>query len=386
VLTGDPGIVSPRLWQESKVSIFRNTAAAFSVRGSDTLARDEDELELFRYELPEDLIARRPVSSRSSARLMVLDRGAKSIEHASFESLSSYFDEGDCLVLNETRVIPCRLDGTRTETGGKLELLFVRKRERSLWEALVRPARRLRDGTDVSVSGGATMKIIERVSGARFLVEVPENFESYLEQWGKMPIPPYLKRAPDSQDKKDYQTVYARVLGSSAAPTAGLHFSRETMRKLEAKGVSVTKLVLHVGPGTFKPLVPGPLSSQKLDPEYYEITSETCHVVNRTRGRGGRVFAVGTSTARALETVTALANNGRDSSLVPSHGWTEKFIYPPYEFRAIDALVTNFHLPASSVLLLVCAFAGTEFTLSAYEEAKERQYRFYSYGDAMLII
>ncbi len=345
-----------------------------------------DELKHYSYELPEDLIASRPISPRSSSRLMVLDRGAKSIEHTAFESLPSFFDEGDCLVLNETRVMPCRLDGARTETGGKQELLFFRKRDELLWEALVRPARRLREGTSISVAGGARVKVVERVSGATFLFEVPEEFESHLEQWGKMPIPPYLRRAPDGEDKKDYQTVYARVPGSSAAPTAGLHFSRETMRKLEARGVSVTKLVLHVGPGTFRPLVAGPLSSQKLDPEYYEITAETCQIVNRTRGRGGRVFAVGTSTARALETVAALDENGGGTSLVPLSGWTEKFIYPPYHFRIIDALVTNFHLPASSVLLLVCAFAGRDFVLSAYEEAKERQYRFYSYGDAMLIV
>jgi S-adenosylmethionine:tRNA ribosyltransferase-isomerase len=358
------------------------------VRRRDTLRSGEgvDELKPFSFELPEDFIASRPISPRSSSKLMVLDRGAKSIEHRGFESLPAFFDEGDCLVLNETRVMPCRLDGTRVETGGKLELLFVRKRENLLWEALVRPTRRLREGTSISVVGGAEVKVVERVSGATFLFEVPEGFESHIERWGNMPIPPYLRRLPDAEDKKDYQTVYARVPGSSAAPTAGLHFSRETMRKLEARGVSVAKLVLHVGPGTFKPLTAGPLASQRLDPEYYEITAETCQVINRTKGRGGRIFAVGTSTARALETVATLGENGSSSSLVPREGWTDKFIYPPYEFSMIDALVTNFHLPASSVLLLTCAFAGREFILSAYEEAKERGYRFYSYGDAMLIV
>jgi S-adenosylmethionine:tRNA ribosyltransferase-isomerase len=379
---------------------------AYSVRKKGISASGEDELGSFVFDLPESFVARRPVSPRSSSKLMVLDRGAKSVFHSSFESLPSYFDEGDCLVLNETRVLPCRLDGTRTATGGRLELLFVRKSGGALWEALVRPTRRLREGTSISVAGGAEVKVAERVSGATFLFEVPDDFEGYLEKWGKMPIPPYLKRPPDSEDREDYQTVYARVSGSSAAPTAGLHFSGETIRKLEARGVSVTKLVLHVGPGTFKPLIPGSLASQRLDPEYYKITAETCQVINRARGRGGRVFAVGTSTARALESAaevgkvsveqgngsavqkSAGAASGRRiaASLEPQEGWTEKFIYPPYEFRSIDALVTNFHLPASSVLLLVCAFAGREFLLSAYEEAKAKGYRFYSYGDAMLIL
>jgi S-adenosylmethionine:tRNA ribosyltransferase-isomerase len=220
---------------------------------------------------------------------------------------------------------------------------------------------------------------VERIAGASFSVDVPEQFEDYLEKWGEMPIPPYIRRKADDDDRKHYQTVYARVAGSSAAPTAGLHLTREILRKLEARGVGIARLILHVGPGTFRPLTPGKLSSQKLDPEYYEITAEACQVINRVRGRGGRVFAVGTSTARVLETAAS-------DVLVPSKGWTNKFIFPPYEFKKVDALVTNFHLPASSVLLLVCAFAGREFILRAYEEAKREGYRFYSYGDGMLIV
>jgi len=347
-------------------------------------ARSENELEAFEFELPESFIAERPASPRGSSRLMVLDRAALSAEHSLFESFPFFLEEGDCLVVNETRVRPCRIYGTKAETGGEVELLFVRKIEELQWEALAKPARRLREGTIILLSGGASAKITERTSGVSFVLEVPEAFEEYLEKWGEMPIPPYIGRRADHDDKEDYQTVYARVIGSSAAPTAGLHFTKEIFRKLEARGVGIARLTLHVGPGTFRPLAPGKLSSQKLDPEYYEVTADACRIINRVRGRGGRVFAVGTSTARVLETVASLAN-GR-APLVPSKGWTEKFIYPPYEFKTVDALVTNFHLPGSSVLLLVCAFAGREFILKAYEEAKKEQYRFYSYGDGMLIL
>jgi S-adenosylmethionine:tRNA ribosyltransferase-isomerase len=340
-------------------------------------ARGEDELEAFEFELPESFIAKRPAMPRGSSRLMVLDRAALGIEHSSFESFPSYLEEGDCLVLNETKVRPCRISGVRAETGGKVELLFVRRGEGLQWEALARPARRLKVGATISLKGGASAKIVERIAGASFSVDVPEQFEDYLEKWGEMPIPPYIRRKADDDDREHYQTVYARVAGSSAAPTAGLHLTREILRKLEARGVGIARLILHVGPGTFRPLTPGKLSSQKLDPEYYEITAEACQVINRVRGRGGRVFAVGTSTARVLETAAS-------DVLVPSKGWTNKFIFPPYEFKKVDALVTNFHLPASSVLLMVCAFAGREFILRAYEEAKREGYRFYSYGDGML--
>jgi len=392
-------------------------------------ARGENELEAFEFDLPESFVARRPAVPRGSSRLMVLDRAALSIEHSVFESFPSYLEEGDCLVLNETKVRPCRVFGERVETGGKLELLFVRRSEGpkgkgSLWEALVKPSRRLKDGTVVSLNGGANARIAEKISGASFLIEVPDGFEDYLEKWGEMPIPPYIRRRADADDRKHYQTVYARVTGSSAAPTAGLHFTREILHKLEARGVAIARLILHVGPGTFRPLIPGKLSSQKLDPEYYEITAEACRIINRARGRGGRVFAVGTTTARVLETVAygvedkceacdaaserdgqttqsegdrALVRGGERPSifsrpsvpskpLVPSKGWTDRFIYPPYEFKIVDALVTNFHLPGSSVLLLVCAFAGREFILRAYEEAKKEKYRFYSYGDGMLLV
>ncbi len=337
-------------------------------------------LEDFHYELPQSFVAKRPLSPRGSSRLMVLDRAAQSIEHSTFGSLASYLEEGDCIVFNDTKVMPCRLSATRTGTGGRVEVLFVRKEGESRWEALVRPARRLRSGSRLVLSGGSTADVVERLSGASFLLSVPEPFEEYMESWGQMPIPPYMKRFADEGDREDYQTVYARVLGSCAAPTAGLHFTRETLRRLEARGVEMAKVLLHVGPGTFQPLKPGPLAGQTLGAEYYDVTSETCQVVNRARGRGGRVFAVGTSTARALETLA------EGPGLRPARGWTEKFIYPPYDFNTVDALITNFHLPRSSVLLLTCAFAGREFVLSAYEEAKRAGYRFYSYGDSMLIV
>ena len=351
-------------------------------------------LEDFHYDLPQSFIAGRPVSPRDSSRLMVLDRAARSIQHFTFGSLPSFLDEGDCVVLNDTKVMPCRLQAARQETGGKVELLFVRRRGQGLWEALVRPGRKIKQGTELALNGGGRAEFVERVSGSTFLFRVSEPFEEYLESWGEMPIPPYMKREADAEDRDDYQTVYARTAGSCAAPTAGLHFTRETFRKLEARGVEIAKVLLHVGPGTFKPLQPGPIAGQTLDPEYFEVTAETCQVVNRTRGRGGRVFGVGTTTARTLETLAGLAEGagsregtaGTAPGLVPAKGWSEKFIYPPYDFRAVDALITNFHLPGSSVMLLTCAFAGRELILSAYEEAKRTGYRFYSYGDSMLIV
>lgn len=404
---------------------------------SDADSRPEDTaygltLEDFHYELPQDFIARRPLTPRDSSRLMVLDRAAQSIEHFTFGSLPSYLEEGDCVVLNDTKVMPCRLQATRPETGGKVELLFVRRRGACQWEALVRPGRKMKEGTLLVLHGGGSAEVVERTSASTFLFRVSEPFEEYMESWGEMPIPPYMKRHADAGDRDDYQTVYAKTPGSCAAPTAGLHFTRETFQKLEARGVEIVKVLLHVGPGTFKPLKPGPIAGQTLDPEYFEATAETCQVVNRTRGRGGRVFAVGTTTTRSLETLADLAagaevafrasvaaeggsaaaadvgGGAADStsvggdgaagvakrvapgdgapSLEPAKGWTEKFIYPPYDFKVVDALITNFHLPGSSVMLLTCAFAGRELILSAYEEAKRTGYRFYSYGDSMLII
>ena len=351
-------------------------------------------LEDFHYDLPQSFIATRPVAPRDSSRLMVLDRAAQSIEHFTFASLPSFLDEGDCVVLNDTKVMPCRLQAARQETGGKVELLFVRRRGEGLWEALVKPGRRMKQGAQLALNGGGCAEFIERVTGSTFLFRVSEPFEEYMESWGEMPIPPYMKRQADVGDRDDYQTVYARAAGSCAAPTAGLHFTRETFRKLEARGVEISRVLLHVGPGTFRPLKPGPIAGQTLDPEYFEVTAETCQVVNRTRGRGGRVFAVGTTTTRTLETLADLSAGAVNHlgaadttpSLVPAKGWAEKFIYPPYDFKAVDALITNFHLPGSSVMLLTCAFAGRELVLSAYEEAKRTGYRFYSYGDSMLIV
>ncbi|MBN1504317.1 MAG: S-adenosylmethionine:tRNA ribosyltransferase-isomerase, partial [Candidatus Eisenbacteria bacterium] len=268
-------------------------------------------LEDFHYDLPRSFIAKRPVTPRDSSRLMVLDRAAQSIGHLTFGSLPSFLEEGDCVVLNDTRVMPCRLRAVRQETGGHLELLFIRRRSEGLWEALVRPGRRVTQGTRLVMEGGGSAEFVERVSGSTFLFRVEEPLEEYMERWGEMPIPPYMRRQADVDDVDDYQTVYARATGSCAAPTAGLHFTRETFQKLEARGVEIAKVLLHVGPGTFKPLKSGPIAGQTLDPEYFEATAETCQVVNRTRGRGGRVFAVGTSTARTLETLVDLAAGGR---------------------------------------------------------------------------
>jgi len=332
----------------------------------------------FDYQLPKGLIAQHPVEPRDHARLMVLHRGSGTLEHRRFYELPRYLREGDVLVVNESKVFPARLLGRRS-SGGKVELLLLRRLEGDLWEALARPGRRVRPGEKLYFGEGVTGEVVERTEDGKRVVKFSGDLEA-LRRLGQVPLPPYIRRPPVPEDEERYQTVYAKVEGSVAAPTAGLHFTEELLGKLREEGVRIVPVVLHVGPGTFRP-VEGEVSEHRMEPEYYEITGEAADAINEARGRGGRVVAVGTTSVRVLETVA-----DEEGRVRPGRGLTELFIYPPYRFKAVDVLITNFHLPRSTLLMLVAAFAGRERVLEAYGEAVRLGYRFYSYGDAMLIL
>ena len=328
----------------------------------------------FDYELPEGQIAQTPVAARTDARLLHLPSAGDAV-HRSFRDFPGLLRRGDVLVLNETRVVPARLE-LRRATGGAAEVFLVRE-EAAGWRALLRPAKRIRDGEILRGEGdGFTVRILESGEGEA-LVEFPDlPADEVMARFGRVPLPPYVRREPTDEDRVRYQTVYARVPGAVAAPTAGLHFDDAVLRDVEARGVTVARLVLHVGPGTFRPLPEGELGAHRLDAERYEIPDPAWDAVQRAGDAGGRVVAVGTTVVRALE--TAAAGGGL-------HGATELFVRPPFEFRCVEALLTNFHLPRSSLLCLVAAFSGRERILAAYREAVERGYRFYSYGDATFL-
>jgi len=333
----------------------------------------------FDYALPPDRIAQHPVEPRDHARLMVLHRDSGKLEHRRFYEVVDYLRRGDVLVINETRVFPARLVGKRP-SGGKVELLLVRPLGRDTWEALAKPGRKVRPGERLLFGEGKlTGEVVERTEDGKRVVRFSGDIET-LRNLGQVPLPPYIRRSPIPEDRERYQTVYARVEGSVAAPTAGLHFTEELLERLREKGVEVVPIVLHVGPGTFRP-VRGEVSEHRMEAEYYEVSPRAAEVVNLAREKGGRVVAVGTTSVRTLETVA-----DEEGRVRPGSGWTELFIYPPYRFRVVDALITNFHLPRSTLLMLVAAFAGRERVLEAYMEAVRLGYRFYSYGDAMLII
>jgi S-adenosylmethionine:tRNA ribosyltransferase-isomerase len=351
----------------------------------------------FVYDLPEGMIAYTPAARREDARLLVLDRKAGTTEHTRFSDVVRFLRPGDVLVVNETRVIRARLEGEKTGTGGHTDLLLLREIEPGKWEALVSPSRRIHTGTEIVLAGGHTCRVTDRLAGGKRVVEFDtQDVMQLLDEIGEVPLPPYIKRRPDSADRERYQTVYARRNGSVAAPTAGLHFTDELLSAIEALGVDVARLTLHVGLGSFRPVKDEDPSQHILEPEYFEIDEACCSKVNAARPRGGRIVAVGTTSVRGLETAAdrsggsggsgARGSSGSAPNLVPARGWTEKFILPPYDFRMVDALVTNFHLPCSTLLMLVAAFAGRETILAAYREAVSRGYRFYSYGDAMMIL
>ncbi len=337
----------------------------------------------FKYKLPEKLIAQFPPAKRDQSRLMVLNREKQTIEQQVFKDIVDYFEKGDCLVVNETKVFPARLMGTKDKTDAQVEIFLLRELENGLWEVLVRPARKVRVGNRLSVNNKLYCDVIDNtVSGGRVVrFNYIGDFFEIVDKIGKSPLPPYINRDPEQLDKERYQTVYSRVRGAVAAPTAGLHFTKPLLRKIEQKGVTIARVVLHLGLGSFRPVVVEDLSRHKMDSEYYEVTQTTADIINQTRKEGGRVFTVGTSTTRALE--TAVTSEGWTK---PAKGWTDKFIYPPYKLKITDGMITNFHLPSSTLLILVCAFAGRDFVFKAYRKAIREKYNFYSYGDAMLIV
>lgn len=336
----------------------------------------------FYYELPQELIAQEPLEKRDSSRLMVLHRKDGSIEHKIFKDVVQFLNPGDCLVLNDTRVIPARLIGHKKDTGGIIEFLLLRKTALDTWEVLVKPGRRAKIGTRfVFGDGELEAEVIDNTdAGGRIAKFYYEGvFEEILDKLGQMPLPPYIKKS--LKDKERYQTVYSKHEGSAAAPTAGLHFTKELLDVIREKGVHVVFITLHVGLGTFRPVKVEKIEEHRMHSEFYVVTDEVAKALNDARKKGGRIICVGTTSVRTLETVAD------DSGVIHSgSGWTDIFIYPGYKYKVVDGLITNFHLPESTLIMLVCAFGGYDHVMRAYRVAVEERYRFYSFGDAMLII
>ncbi|MBE5891314.1 MAG: tRNA preQ1(34) S-adenosylmethionine ribosyltransferase-isomerase QueA [Lachnospiraceae bacterium] len=335
----------------------------------------------FYYDLPQELIAQDPLEDRSSSRLMVLNKTTGAIQNKIFSDIIDYLNPGDCLVLNNTKVIPARLFGVKEETGAHVEVLLLKRKENDCWECLVRPGKKLRPGAKVIFGDGLLKGEITDVldEGNREIHFIYDGiFEEILDQLGQMPLPPYITH--ELKDKNRYQTVYAKYDGSAAAPTAGLHFTKELLQKVKDKGVQIAEVTLHVGLGTFRPVKVENVLDHHMHSEYYQITQEAADLINQTKANGKRVISVGTTSTRTLE--SAADENG----LVKAQsGWTQIFIYPGYQFKVIDCLITNFHLPESTLVMLVSALAGREHVLAAYEKAVEERYRFFSFGDAMFI-
>lgn len=334
------------------------------------------------YRLPDELIAQEPAPERSASRLMVVMRSDRSIRHAFFRDLPEFLSAGDLLVLNDTRVVPARLRGSRSDTGSPVEILLLENLGGSRWRAMIKPSRRIRSGAAMDLRGGLHASVIEKCAPGRAVIELSAesgDLEGAIRSSGEMPLPPYIRRPLRPSDAERYQTVYASRPGAVAAPTAGLHFDEPLFAELRRRGMDTAMLTLHVGPGTFEPLRNDDLDMNSLEPESYEIGPECCRLLERTRSSGGRVTAVGTTTTRVLEALGP-------GEARPSSGKTSLFIRPPFEFQRVDALVTNFHLPGSSLLCLVAAFMGLDLMHRAYETAVAERYRFYSYGDAMLIL
>ena len=335
----------------------------------------------FYYDLPPELIAQTPLERRDGSRLLTLDKRTGETGHGHFYDLPRLLRPGDCLVMNDSRVLPARLLGRREPTGGAAEVLLLVDRGDQVWECLVRPGRKVKPGTRLSFGEGAlTAEVLETLEGGNRLIRFDYEgiFLETLERLGKMPLPPYIKE--ELNDPERYQTVYSRQVGSAAAPTAGLHFTRELLDQIQAMGVSLCYVTLHVGLGTFRPVKEDEITDHAMHAEYCMIPQETADIINRTKQTGGRVVCVGTTSCRTIESWA-----GEDGTLKASAGWTDIFIYPGYRFKVLDALVTNFHLPESTLVMLVSALAGREHILAAYEEAVRERYRFFSFGDAMFI-
>ena len=335
----------------------------------------------FYYDLPQELIAQDPLEDRSSSRLLHLSMKDGSVEHRHFTDILDYLKEGDCLVVNDTRVIPARLYGHKEETGALIEILLLKRKENDIWECLVKPGKKARPGAKL-VFGDEILKgeIIDVVEEGNRLIQFQYEgiFEEILDQLGEMPLPPYITHK--LEDKNRYQTVYAKNDGSAAAPTAGLHFTQELLQKVQEKGVKIAHVTLHVGLGTFRPVKVDDVENHHMHSEFYVVEEDQAKLINDTKKQGGRVISVGTTSCRTLESAT-----DEDGVLHPGSGWTEIFIYPGYQFKMIDGLITNFHLPESTLMMLVSALAGKDRIMAAYEEAVKERYRFFSFGDAMFI-
>lgn len=335
----------------------------------------------FYYDLPEELIAQDPLENRSDSRLMVLDKKTGAVSHHIFREIVNYLNPGDCLVINDTKVIPARLIGEKEGTGAKIEVLLLKRKTGDVWETLVKPGRKAKPGTRIRFGGGLLVgEVIDIVDEGNRLIkfEFEGIFEEILDQLGQMPLPPYITH--QLKDKDRYNTVYATHSGSAAAPTAGLHFTPELLKTIEEKGIDIARVTLHVGLGTFRPVKVDDVENHHMHLEFYMIDEEAAEKINRAKENGKRVICVGTTSCRTIE--SAADENGR---LKPCSGWTEIFIYPGYQFKILDCLITNFHLPESTLIMLVSALAGKEHVLAAYEEAVKERYRFFSFGDAMFI-
>ena len=336
----------------------------------------------FFYDLPEELIAQDPLEDRTASRLLVLNRETGAVEHKIFSDVIDYLNEGDCLVINNTRVIPARLIGEKEGTGGKVEVLLLKRRANDVWETLVKPGKKLRPGARVTFGDGRLKAEILEIAeeGNRLVRFYYEGiFEEILDSLGEMPLPPYITHK--LEDKEMYQTVYAKYDGSAAAPTAGLHFTKELLSKIEEKGIKIASITLHVGLGTFRPVKVDDVNNHHMHTEWYEVNAEAADIINETKRNGGRVICVGTTSCRTIEAVA-----DENGYMKAKTGETDIFIYPGYKFKVMDGLITNFHLPESTLVMLVSAFAGKENVLAAYETAVKERYRFFSFGDAMLLI
>lgn len=335
----------------------------------------------FYFDLPQELIAQDPLEDRSSSRLLILDRKTGEIRHEIFKNIVQYLNPGDCLVVNDTKVIPARLFGNKVGTDAKIEVLLLKRKENNIWETLVKPGKKAKPGTKISFGEGLLVgEVIDVVEEGNRLIQFSYEgvFEEILDQLGQMPLPPYITH--QLKDKNRYQTVYAKNDGSAAAPTAGLHFTPELLEEIRKKGIQIAHVTLHVGLGTFRPVKVEDVTEHHMHSEFYVVEEDQAHIINETKKNGGKVISVGTTSCRTLESAT-----DEDGILKAGSGWTEIFIYPGYQFKMIDHLITNFHLPESTLLMLVSALAGKENIMNAYETAVKERYRFFSFGDAMFI-
>ena len=336
----------------------------------------------FYYDLPEELIAQDPLEDRSASRLMVLDKNTGKIQHHIFKEIVHYLNPGDCLVINDTKVIPARLYGTKVGTDAKIEVLLLKRKENNIWETLVKPGKKAKIGTRLSFGDGLLMgEVVDIVEEGNRLIQFSYDgiFEEILDKLGQMPLPPYITH--QLKDKNRYQTVYAKHDGSAAAPTAGLHFTPELLEEIKAKGVNIAHVTLHVGLGTFRPVKVEDVTQHHMHSEFYVVEEDQAALINETKKKGGKIISVGTTSLRTLESASS-----EDGILKAGSGWTDIFIYPGYRFKIVDRLITNFHLPESTLIMLVSALAGKEHIMAAYEEAVKDKYRFFSFGDAMIIL